>query len=152
MSRAKTKSATLTVALMMGATVVSKVLGLIRNTLLASHYGTSEAANAFSVALRVPLSFFDLLFSAAIVACFVPVFNGFREEEGREADEFASVYLNTMLLLSAVAAVLGILLAPELLTLIAPGLPATTHALAVRLIRVLFPMVILLSPSTWRKN
>lgn len=142
MSRAKTKSAALTVALMMGATVVSKVLGLIRNTLLASHYGTSEAANAFSVALRVPLSFFDLLFSAAIVACFVPVFNGFREEEGREADEFASVYLNTMLLLSAVAAVLGILLAPELLTLIAPGLPATTHALAVRLIRVLFPMVI----------
>ena len=88
MSRTKRESAALTVALMMAATVISKVLGLIRNTLLAAHYGTTEAANAFSTALRIPLSFFDLLLSAAIVACFVPVYNGFREEEKKKADGF----------------------------------------------------------------
>ena len=142
MNRAKSKSAALTVALMMAATVLSKALGLIRNTLLASHYGTTEAANAFSAALRIPLSFFDLLFSAAIVACFVPVYNGFREEERGEADRFASVYLNVMLLLSAVAAAVGMLWAPDILGLIAPGLPETTAALAARLIRILFPMIV----------
>ena len=147
MNRVKMKSAPLTVALMMAATVLSKALGLIRNTLLASHYGTTEAANAFSAALRIPLSFFDLLFSAAIVACFVPVYNGFKEEEAREADRFASVYLNVMLLLSAVAAVAGILWAPHILRAIAPGLPDATHELAVRLIRVLFPMIIFAAGS-----
>ena len=142
MTRNKTKSATLTVALMMIATVLSKVLGLIRNTLLAAHYGTTEAANAFSAALRIPLSFFDLLFSAAIVACFVPVYNGFSSEESEDADRFASVYLNVMLLFSALAALLGVLFAPRILALIAPGLTDTTVALAVRLLRILFPMIV----------
>lgn len=142
MSRTKNGGAALTVALMIAATVVSKVLGLIRNTLLASHYGTTEAANAFSAALRIPLSFFDLLLSAAIVACFVPVYNGFREEEKKEADGFAAVYLNVMLLFSAVVAVVGILFAPEILRLIAPGLSESTFVLAVKLIRILFPMII----------
>ena len=90
MTRNKAKSAALTVTLMRGATVISKVLGLIRNTLLASHYGTTEAANAFSAALRIPLSFFDLLFSAAIVACFVPVYNGFASEESEDAARVAA--------------------------------------------------------------
>ena len=142
MSRTKRESAALTVALMMAATVISKVLGLIRNTLLAAHYGTTEAANAFSTALRIPLSFFDLLLSAAIVACFVPVYNGFREEEKKEADGFAAVFLNVMLLFSAIVATAGILFAPQILRLIAPGLPSTTFAQAVRLIRILFPMII----------
>lgn len=142
MTRNKAKSAALTVTLMMGATVISKVLGLIRNTLLASHYGTTEAANAFSAALRIPLSFFDLLFSAAIVACFVPVYNGFASEESEDADRFASVYMNVMLLFSALAALFGVLFAPRILGLIAPGLSASTAELAVRLLRILFPMIV----------
>lgn len=138
----KKRSAALTVALMMGVTVISKVLGLIRSTLLASHYGTTEAANAFSAALRIPLSFFDLLFSAAIVACFIPIYNEFSDEKSREADGFASVFLNTMLLFASVAALLGVLFAPQLIATIASGLKPETQALAATLLRILFPMVI----------
>ena len=81
---------------MIVAMVLSKVLGLIRSTLLASHYGTSTAATAFTAASRIPLSFFDMLFSAAILGCFVPVYNSFKsknntfdQESEQQADRFA---------------------------------------------------------------
>ena len=69
-----------TVFVMIVAMVLSKVLGLIRSTLLASHYGTSTAATAFTAASRIPLSFFDMLFSAAILGCFVHVYNSFKSK------------------------------------------------------------------------
>ena len=74
MSRTNTKkNAVLTVLSMVAAMILSKGLGLIRSTCMASAYGTGWQANAFSAASRIPLSFFDLLFSAAILGCFIPV-------------------------------------------------------------------------------
>ena len=73
----------------MGATVLSKVLGLLREMLLASAYGAGNPqAEAFSAALTVPSAFFDILFSAAILGCFIPVYNSFKGD-GAEADRFA---------------------------------------------------------------
>ncbi len=131
-----------TVAVMMAVTVLSKGMGVLRSMLMASHYGTGMAANAFSEALHIPLTFFDLLFSAAIVGCFVPVYNSFHRDEEKKADEFACIFLNAILLLCGLLALLGIALADPIIGLMAPGFDGETHALAVKLLRMLFPIVL----------
>ncbi len=141
------KNAILTVLSMVAAMVLSKGLGLVRSMCMTSFYGTGWQANAFTAASRIPLSFFDLLFSAAILGCFIPVYNSFADREDkaaaeRDADTFACIFLNFILLLTGILSVLGILFAPQILHVIAPGLDAQTSALAVTLLRILFPMIL----------
>ncbi len=130
----------------MGATLLSKALGLIRNTLLAAHYGTTETANAFSAALRIPLSFFDILFSAAILGCFIPVYNSIKSDNSDknsspEQTEFASVFFCSVSLISGIASIIGMIFASPIIKTVAAGLLPETSALAASLLRILFPMV-----------
>ena len=136
------KKPVLTVFLMMAATLISKILGMLRTVLYASHYGTTPAASAFSAASRIPLTFFDLLFSAAVVGCFIPVYNSFEKEQEEEASAFALTFLNLIFLATGLLALLGILFADSLIAVVTPGLDPETAALAARLLRMLFPMII----------
>lgn len=147
MKQIKQKNAVLTVLSMVVAMVLSKGLGLMRSMCMASAYGTGYEANAFSAASRIPLSFFDLLFSAAILGCFIPVYNSFGEsgdkaEAERSADAFACIFLNFILLLTGILSVLGMVFAPQLIHLITPELPKEATALAISLLRMMFPMIL----------
>lgn len=127
---------------MMGATLLSKLLGMARSILFSGPYGTGDCATAFTTASRIPLSFFDMLFSAAILGCFIPVYNSFTREREKEADEFACVFLNAVLLLTGALAAVGIIFAESIVSLIAPALNAEVAALAASLLRIMFPMII----------
>ncbi|MBO5648331.1 MAG: murein biosynthesis integral membrane protein MurJ [Clostridia bacterium] len=147
MSADTKKRAVLTVLSMAAAMILSKGLGMVRSMCMAAAYGTGWQANAFSAASRIPLSFFDLLFSAAILGCFIPVYNSFsaredRDAAAREADVFACIFFNFILLLTGVLSILGILFAPQIISLVTPGLDEKTAALAAQLLRILFPMTI----------
>lgn len=136
-----------TVAVMMGATVIAKLLGMLRGVLQANAYGTSFEANAFTAASKLPLAVFDMFLAAAVLGCFIPVYNSFREKDSDkltnpEADRFACVFLNFIILLCGVLAVLGIVFAEPLIRLITQGLDETTITLAVTLTRIMFPLVI----------
>lgn len=131
-----------TVAFMMAATLIAKALGMLRGILTASRYGTGMAAQAFSEASHIPLTLFDLAFGAAILGCFIPVYNSFKKEDTAEADEFARVFLNLVLLVTAALALLGIIFADSIIALMAPGLDGETKHLASNLLRIMFPMVI----------
>ncbi len=141
------KRAVKTVAFMMGATVASKLLGMLRSVLIASAYGTTWEANALTAATKLPLTAFDLLLSAAILGCFVPVYNSFKENEddrvtNDEADRFACVFVNFAMLACGVLAALGIVFAEPLVRLITNGLDIGTVTLAITLTRIMFPLVI----------
>lgn len=131
-----------TILLMMGATLLSKVLGMLRSVLMTAHYGTGVEANAFSAASHIPLTFFDLLFGAAVLGCFIPVYNSFPEEKKRDADRFACNFYNVITLAAGLLALAGILLADVVIAVMAPGLDGETRALAARLLRIMFPMAI----------
>ncbi len=141
-------SATLTVFLMILAMLVSKLLGMFRGVLLAAAYGTGETATAFSAASRIPLSFFDIIFASAILGCFIPVYNSFKDgNKNREQTEFTAIYLNFMLILTGAFALLGIVFARPLLNLIAPGLLPDTLERAVLLLRIMFPLIVFAAAS-----
>jgi len=135
-----------TVLFMTAATLLSKLLGMLRGIIFAAIYSDSMEANAFTVASHIPLTCFDLLLSAAILGCFIPVyaglFGGSKEMASGDGDEFAAVFLNTIILITSLLSLIGIIFAGPLVSLMAPGLDESTEALAVKLLRILFPMII----------
>ncbi len=142
MKKTKAKSSAVqTVAMMMAVTVLAKILGLLRGMMLAWRCGTTESAAAFLAAQRIPLSLFDMLFSAAVVGSFVPMYSRLSKDREKAA-HFASSFLLAVLGSSAAAALLGSFLASPLISLVAPSLTAEAHALATGLLTVLFPLVL----------
>lgn len=129
-----------TIAVMMGATVIAKVLGMLRGILQAGAYGTTPEANAFTAASKLPLTFFDLLLAAAVLGCFIPAYNSFSDK--KRADDFSATFLTFIISACGLLAVLGMIFAKPLLTLIAPNLDAEALRLAVTLTRIMFPLVI----------
>lgn len=144
----KSRSATVTVLLMIVAMLISKVLGMFRGVLLAAAYGTTENATAFSAASRIPLSFFDIVFASAILGCFIPVYNSFNEgNKEKDRNAFTAIYLNFILLLTGVFALLGIVFAESLIEIVAPGMLPETKELSVFLLRIMFPLIIFAASS-----
>ena len=130
------------VGFMMVIMLVGKVLGLLRDMFLASFYGSSAAANAFTVASLIPRTFFDAMFASAISASFIPVFNQLREREGEErAFGFAHAFVTLIGVISLVLTVVGVAAARPLAALYGAGFDQPTLELCVELLRILFPTI-----------
>lgn len=143
----KKKRSGVVVAFMILAMIISKLLGMLRGVLLASAYGITEEATAFSAASRIPLSFFDIVFASAILGCFIPVYNSFSKDDEKGRNEFTSIYLNFMLVLTGLISLVGIVFAPQLLDLIAPDMLPETALLSARLLRIMFPLIVFAAAS-----
>jgi putative peptidoglycan lipid II flippase len=130
-----------------GATLLSRILGMIRDIACASLFGAGMAWDAFVIAWRVPNLFRRLLGEGALSSAFIPVFSGVREEDGRAAalDFFRSV-LTLLTLVLAVITVLGVAAA-----LLLPGSlfgsdgGATKAELTLSLLAILFPYVLVIN-------
>lgn len=131
-------------AILMGlAILLSKILGLVRDMLVARAYGTSMEAIAYETASKLPVTVFDLVIGGVVTTAFIPVYNSLLVKKSKEeALDFARSYTSLICLITTVIAVVGVVFASPLVTFMAPALDASTHDLAVELSRILFPMVI----------
>lgn len=129
----------------------SKILGLVREVLVARAFGTSAEMDAFRVANTFSDTLDSVIAGATIAAVFIPVFSTHYvkdEASKREGWRFASAVLNDMFLLVAAVACLGILLAPWLIgTLLAPGFDAAQRELSTDLMRVVLLAAIVFGVS-----
>ena len=133
-----------TVGLIMVITLLGKVLGLVRDMLLGHNFGTGMESAAFLTASRIPRTFFDAIFAAAISASFIPVFAQRMEQKGKEdAFQLSRCFFTWMGLFTALLSLLGIAFAEPLVSLLAKGFDPETAALCARLLRILFPTVFL---------
>ncbi len=132
----------MTVALMIGATVISKALGMLRQMMTASVFGASMEGIAFSAASGIPLAIFDMLFSTAVLGAFLPIYKSHLDSDGERARSFSSSFLTIVLLLTAAVSVLGMVFAGPMIRLAAPDLDENTFALAALLLRIMFPSMI----------
>lgn len=133
-----------TVGLIMMITLLGKVLGLVRDMLLGHNFGTGMESAAFLTASRIPRTFFDAIFAAAISASFIPVFTERMEQKGQEdAFRLSRCFFTWMGLLTAAMSLIGMAFAEPLVDVLAQGFDAETAALCARLLRILFPTVFL---------
>ncbi|HUK82285.1 MAG TPA: murein biosynthesis integral membrane protein MurJ [Verrucomicrobiae bacterium] len=127
------------------AVLGSRMLGLVREQVLALLFGASLEFDAFVTAFRIPNLLRDLFAEGALSAAFVTTFSQKLEAEGdRSAWRLANLVLNALLVVLGTITVVGILIAPWIVNLIAPGfasVPGKTE-LTVLLARIMFPFLL----------
>jgi len=128
------------------ATQLSRVLGLVRDIVIASFFGTAVYAQAFVVAFRIPNLLRDLIGEGAMNAAFVPVFTEELAKNGKkDFFKLAQVILNILFYILLILTAVGVLASPLIVRLIAPGFTADPEKfrITVTLTKVLFPFLIL---------
>ncbi|HEV8674169.1 MAG TPA: murein biosynthesis integral membrane protein MurJ [Methylomirabilota bacterium] len=125
-----------------GATLVSRVLGFVRDMVVAQAFGAGPATDAFFVAFRLPNLLRRLVAEGALSSAFIPVFTEYLTTRPRpEVLRMFRAVAGGLVAVLAGLTVAGVLAAPALVRVMAPGFfsDATTGVLTVRLTRVMFP-------------
>jgi putative peptidoglycan lipid II flippase len=129
--------------------VLSRFVGFIRQRVVAHYLGTSAAADAVAAAFRIGNLTQNLLGEGTLSAAFIPVYVRLRLKSDALAARFARAALGLIVAVATALSVLGMLFAPSLAGVLAPGFDDERAALAVELLRVLFPMTGLLVLAAW---
>jgi putative peptidoglycan lipid II flippase len=128
-------------------TFLSRIMGLVRDAVIAFFFGASAMADAFYVAFRIPNLLRRLTAEGALTIAFIPVFTEHLEESRSAGKRAASVIFTYLLLFLAILVIFGILFAPYLVRLIAYGFIDTPEKfkLTVFLTRLMFPYIFFIS-------
>ena len=119
-------------------TIVSRILGYVREQRIALLLGTTAAADAYNLAYRIPNLFRRLVAEGSMTASFIPVFTTYmREKTKEEVWEFANRLFWTLALVVAVITILGMVFSPAVVHLFAGRNIA--EAQAIELNRIVFP-------------
>ncbi len=130
------------------ATLSSRILGFIRDIVLARLFGATPAADAFFVAYRVPNLLRELFAEGSMSSAFIPVFTEYQTlKSKRDAWELASATFTTLLTIVTALTVLGIVTAPGIVWLLAPGFHDAPDRLALTtlLTRIMLPYLLFIS-------
>ncbi len=128
------------------AILCSRLLGLLREVIFAALFGASRNMDAFLTAFRAPNMLRDLFAEGALSTAFVTTFSRRIATDGdASAWRLASKVATLTLVFMSALTVLGILFAPALIQILAPGFPAEKAALTIQLTRIMFPFILLVS-------
>ena len=139
------------------AVMGSRLLGLVREQVFASFFGAGYAMDAFIIAFRIPNLLRDLFAEGALSAAFVTTFSRKITQEGEAAAwRLANLVNNGLVLILTVIVGGGILFAPQVVSLMVDSSSAgmdgptgqLTYELAVRLTRIMFPFLLMVSLAT----
>ena len=133
-----------TLAAISSMTMVSRITGLLRDSLFAATFGASNFTDAFNIAFRLPNLLRRLFAEGAFSQAFVPILTEYKSKHGQEATKSLVDHVATVLIWATVlTSIVGILAAPVLIYLIGGGLqrePAAFDA-AVLMTRMMFPYI-----------
>lgn len=130
------------------ATMASRVLGVVREQVLAYYFGAGDAMDAYRVAFRVPNLLRDLFAEGAMSAAFVPTFTAVLTKDGRDrAWRLGNSVLNGLIVITVVLVAAGFLFAPQLVRLFAGDFAAVAGKLelTVLLARIVMPFLTLVA-------
>ncbi|HBD22921.1 MAG TPA: murein biosynthesis integral membrane protein MurJ, partial [Oceanospirillaceae bacterium] len=129
-------------------TMLSRVLGLVRDIVIASVFGASNAADAFFVAFKIPNFLRRLFAEGAFNQAFVPVLAEVSAEQDRQAlRNMVAKVSGTLLLILSILTIVAVLAAPLLVWVFAPGFAKQPEkmALTADMLRLTFPYLLLIS-------
>jgi putative peptidoglycan lipid II flippase len=138
-------------ALLIGAGILlSRIVGLVRQRVFAYYFGNSFAKDAFDAAFRIPNFLQNAFGEGALSASFIPVYAKLLADgDEEEADKVAGAVFTLLALVTSVLVVGGVLAAPYLINIIAPGFEGARQELTLKLVRIFFPGAGLLVLSAW---
>ncbi|PVZ85045.1 murein biosynthesis integral membrane protein MurJ [Serratia sp. S1B] len=129
-------------------TMFSRVLGFMRDAIVARIFGAGMATDAFFVAFKLPNLLRRIFAEGAFSQAFVPILAEYKSQQGEEATRTFVAYVAGLLtLVLALVTLLGMLAAPWVIYITAPGFTDTPDkfALTSALLRITFPYILLIS-------
>jgi len=130
------------------AVFMSRITGLVRESVMASLFGAGLTYDAFMLGFRIPNLTRDLFAEGALSSAFVPTFTEYLANRGKEeAARLANLVGTALFLIVGSLCAAGVIFAPALVHLLAPGFAAVPgkFELAVRMTRIMFPFLLLVA-------
>ncbi|MFN8581902.1 MAG: murein biosynthesis integral membrane protein MurJ [Gemmatimonadaceae bacterium] len=150
MSAERSRSTARGAVLVAAGILVSRLVGLVRQRVFAHYFGVTDVADAFNQAFRIPNLVQNLFGEGVLSASFIPVYAALlARNDDAERRRVAHAIFTLLVLASAALVLVGVLVAPWLTQLIAPGFHGAKLELTVRLVRILFPGAALFVLSAW---
>lgn len=134
-------------AIVSSMTFISRILGFVRDMLIARIFGVDVATDAFFVAFKIPNFLRRLFAEGAFAHAFVPVLADYKEQGSKAVLKlFIDRTAGTLALILMLITLIGIVAAPLLILLLAPGFAwqVTQHDLAVLMLQITFPYLLLI--------
>lgn len=128
--------------------MISRILGFIRDMLFARIFGVDAGTDAFYVAFKIPNFLRRLFAEGAFAQAFVPVLSDYKEQGSKQALKlFIDKTAGTLALALAVVSLIGVIAAPIIITVFAPGFSneGKQYDLAVQMLRITFPYLFFIS-------
>ena len=131
--------------------LISRLSGLVRVALFAKYLGQqTDAADAFNAAFRIPNLLQNLFGEGALSGSFIPIHAGLRARgEHEAAARAARTFFALLTFVVALIVLAGMVTAPWIIPILAPGFSGEKRELTIRLVRILFPGAGLLVASAW---
>ncbi|QIQ20904.1 murein biosynthesis integral membrane protein MurJ [Zophobihabitans entericus] len=129
-------------------TMFSRVLGFVRDAIIARFFGAGMATDAFFVAFKLPNLLRRIFAEGAFSQAFVPILAEYKTQQGDEATRTFIAYVSGLLsLILALVTIVGIVAAPIIIWITAPGFtePVEKFELTITLLRITFPYIFLIS-------
>ncbi|MFI5231532.1 MAG: murein biosynthesis integral membrane protein MurJ [Gemmatimonadales bacterium] len=137
-------------ALVAAGIFLSRIMGLIRSHYFTRYLGTSDSADAFTAAIRIPNFLQNLFGEGVLSASFIPVYARLLAEgDEAEAGRVAGAVFSLLAMVATVLVTIGIFAAPYLIDVLTPGFSGDKRELTIKLVQVMFPGVGLLVLSAW---
>ena len=132
-------------------TIISRLLGYLRDVLIAIFLGTSLLADVFFVAFRIPNTFRRLFSEGTFNAAFVPSYTSELLKSNSKSKKFANEIFNLLFLGLIFLTLLAEVFMPTFVGLIAPGFVGDSEKieLAINLTRITFPFLLFVSLSSF---
>jgi len=132
-------------------TAISRILGLMRESVFAYLYGAGMSTDAFNAAFRIPNLFRDLFAETALSAAFIPILSAEKQKGKDRQNLLANNVFNIMLIVVGLTIILGIIFAPYLVKVITYGFGAIPNKLnlTAQLTAIIFPFLLFIALAAW---
>ena len=127
-----------TAILLMVTTILSRILGYMRDMVMMPMYGQGAVTDAFTAAFKIPNFLYQIIIGGAISAAFIPVFSAYlAKEDQNNAWQISNIVISWATLLMGVGVVTAFIFAPQIMPFLFPGYDEATMALTVMLTRIM---------------
>ncbi len=134
----QTKTIAASAIILAVATLISRILGLVRDRLLAGRFGAGTDLDIYFASFQIPDLIYNVLFTGSIVVCFLPLFSEYYLKDKEESWRMTNYILNVFSFLLILTSLVFFIFTPQLVEYLVTGFSPENKAMVVTLTRIMF--------------